>query len=82
LSARLAQFNLGSAPRQQTAPAPVARTFAAAQQSAARPAPAPAPAPANETTRAVASPARALASKIASAMGAKPAPSGAEWEEF
>jgi methyl-accepting chemotaxis protein/methyl-accepting chemotaxis protein-1 (serine sensor receptor) len=75
LSARLAQFNLGSPSRQAPMPAPAARTHAAPSMPVR-------PAPASPATRPVASPARALASKIASAMGAKPAPSGQEWEEF
>lgn len=82
LSSRLAQFNLGqdAAMRQST-------TRAVPAAGPSRPAPmnstAPVrPAPVVATTRPVASPARALAGKIASAMGAKPAPSGAEWEEF
>jgi methyl-accepting chemotaxis protein/methyl-accepting chemotaxis protein-1 (serine sensor receptor) len=82
LSARLAQFNLGS-----TAPTAAAshssRAYAAPAQTPTRPtAPVARPAPASEAARPVASPARALAGKIASAMGAKPAPSGQEWEEF
>jgi methyl-accepting chemotaxis protein/methyl-accepting chemotaxis protein-1 (serine sensor receptor) len=82
LSARLAQFNLGSGPRQQASSAPAARSFTAPTQTAARPVTPSRPATVAETARPVASPARALAGKIASAMGAKPAPSGAEWEEF
>ncbi len=86
LSARLAQFNLGAAPRQSTAPASApqtaARAYTAPVPAATRPSIPARPAPANEATRPVTSPARALAGKIASAMGAKPAPSGQEWEEF
>jgi len=75
LSARLAQFNLGSTMRHAAVPAPSARSYAAPSAPAR-------PAPTSQATRPVASPARALAGKIASAMGAKPAPSGQEWEEF
>ena len=80
LSARLAQFNLGSPSRQAPMPAPAARSHAAPSMPA--PSMPARPAPASQATRPVVSPARALASKIASAMGAKPAPSGQEWEEF
>ncbi|MDH4414879.1 MAG: methyl-accepting chemotaxis protein, partial [Rhizobium sp.] len=82
LSARLAQFNLGSASRPSASPAPALRSNTAPAPTAPRPAHSARPAPASEAARPVASPARALAGKIASAMGAKPAPSGAEWEEF
>lgn len=83
LSSRLAQFNLGTAARQPAAPAPQSTARApAAPMPAARPSTAGRPAPATEAARPVVSPARALAGKIASAMGAKPAPSGQEWEEF
>jgi methyl-accepting chemotaxis protein/methyl-accepting chemotaxis protein-1 (serine sensor receptor) len=80
LSSRLAQFNLGRA---------AARTHVPTTQRASAPYPssqntpaAARPATVSDSARPVASPARALAGKIASAMGAKPAPSGAEWEEF
>ncbi len=72
LSARLAQFNLGhgqtaATPRRASAPAAVpARPVAA---SPARSAP-------------VASPARALGNRLAAAIGAAPAPSSNDWEEF
>ena len=79
LSARLAQFNLGSAVRQSSGATPSASQTTQASTRAFAPA---RPAAANEAARPVSSPARALAGKIASAMGAKPAPSGAEWEEF
>jgi methyl-accepting chemotaxis protein len=80
LSARLAQFNLGSSA--QAAGSQAARTHLAATTTASRPVSSARPAPASEAARPVTSPARALAGKIASAMGAKPAPSGSEWEEF
>ncbi|MGL3605031.1 methyl-accepting chemotaxis protein [Rhizobium sp. G187] len=84
LSARLAQFNLGRHIEAARAPTPGVSHTAGIE---AGPATAYTPAPSRPTSvagpaRAVASPARALASKIASAMGAKPAPSGTEWEEF
>ncbi len=82
LSARLAQFNLGSASRPMATPAQATRPYSAPAPATARPASPARPAPASEAARPVASPARALAGKIASAMGAKPAPSGQEWEEF
>jgi methyl-accepting chemotaxis protein/methyl-accepting chemotaxis protein-1 (serine sensor receptor) len=81
LSARLAQFNLGGRP-QAAAPVHSARSTASSTQTSVRPATPARPAPVSEAQRPVASPARALAGKLASAMGAKPAPSGAEWEEF
>ena len=81
LSARLAQFNLGGRPH-AAAPVHSARSTASATQTSARPATPARPAPVSDVQRPVASPARALAGKLASAMGAKPAPSGAEWEEF
>ncbi len=81
LSARLAQFNLGGRPH-AAAPVHSARSPASATQTSARPATPARPAPVSDVQRPVASPARALAGKLASAMGAKPAPSGAEWEEF
>ena len=52
-------------------------------RTATQPRPAPKPlAAAGSGTRPAPSPARDLASKLASAIGAKPAPSGQEWEEF
>ncbi|PPJ46052.1 methyl-accepting chemotaxis protein [Rhizobium sp. KAs_5_22] len=70
LSARLDQFNLGNgrgtAAPMRTAPAAPARPVAA---SPARSAP-------------VASPARALGNRLAAAIGAKPAPTTSDWEEF
>jgi len=81
LSARLAQFNLGGRPH-VSAPVHSARSTASATQTSARPATPARPAPVSEVQRPIASPARALAGKLASAMGAKPAPSGGEWEEF
>ncbi|MCZ8181127.1 MAG: methyl-accepting chemotaxis protein [Rhizobium sp.] len=81
LSARLAQFNLGGRPH-AAAPVHSARSTASSTQTSVRPATPARPAPVSEAQRPVASPARALAGKLASAMGAKPAPSGAEWEEF
>jgi methyl-accepting chemotaxis protein/methyl-accepting chemotaxis protein-1 (serine sensor receptor) len=82
LSSRLAQFNLGSASRPTAMPASASRSPAMPAPAMSRPAAPARPASASEATRPVASPARALAGKIASAMGAKPAPSGQEWEEF
>ena len=81
LSTRLAQFNLGSTPYASAA-THSARPHSAPASIAARPASPARPAPVSEAARPVTSPARTLAGKIASAMGAKPAPSGAEWEEF
>jgi methyl-accepting chemotaxis protein len=81
LSSRLAQFNLGRATATTHAPAAVQRASASYPSSQNTSAPA-RPASVSGSARPVASPARALAGKIASAMGAKPAPSGAEWEEF
>jgi methyl-accepting chemotaxis protein/methyl-accepting chemotaxis protein-1 (serine sensor receptor) len=83
LSARLAQFNLGAGSQSAAAPSSASRpNTGALPQATARPAAPARPAPASEAARPVTSPARALAGKIASAMGAKPAPSGQEWEEF
>ncbi|MFN3502889.1 MAG: methyl-accepting chemotaxis protein, partial [Allorhizobium sp.] len=81
LSARLAQFNLGAASH-ASATTQVARTHSAPASIATRPASAARPSAVSEAARPVPSPARTLAGKIASAMGAKPAPSGGEWEEF
>jgi methyl-accepting chemotaxis protein/methyl-accepting chemotaxis protein-1 (serine sensor receptor) len=81
LSARLAQFNLGAASH-ASATTQVARTHSAPASIATRPASAARPSAVSEAARPVPSPARTLAGKIASAMGAKPAPSGSEWEEF
>ncbi len=72
LSARLDQFNLGNgrgtAVPMRTAPAATAPTRPVAA-SPARSAP-------------VASPARALGNRLAAAIGAKPAPTTSDWEEF
>ncbi len=72
LSARLDQFNLGNgrgtAAPMRTAPAATAPTRPVAA-SPARSAP-------------VTSPARALGNRLAAAIGAKPAPSTSDWEEF
>ncbi|PYB75471.1 methyl-accepting chemotaxis protein [Rhizobium wuzhouense] len=81
LSSRLAQFNLGHS----TTPARSAPAASRSVQTQAHPSAAPAasrPTPVAGPARAAASPARALVGKLATAMGAKPAPSGAEWEEF
>ncbi len=84
LSSRLAQFNLGRQIDTGRTQAPTAHRTATNQtRPAATHIPAHGrPTPVAGQARAVASPARALAGKVASAMGAKPAPSGAEWEEF
>ncbi|THV24776.1 methyl-accepting chemotaxis protein [Peteryoungia ipomoeae] len=81
LSARLGQFNLGSAAH-HGATAASAASYTAPNQTVGRPDNRARPVAASETVRPVASPARTLAGKIASAMGAKPAASGGEWEEF
>ena len=72
LSARLAQFNLGNG------------NGAASQRRASPPAAAPArPVVASPARSApVASPARALGNRLAAAIGAQPAPSSNDWEEF
>jgi methyl-accepting chemotaxis protein len=84
LSSRLAQFNLGRPMAQAHASAPASsRTGTTQPRTAGAYSPAPSrPTPVSGPARAVTSPARALAGKLASAMSAKPAPSGAEWEEF
>ncbi|MFN7090803.1 MAG: methyl-accepting chemotaxis protein [Allorhizobium sp.] len=81
LSARLAQFNLGAASH-ASATTHSARTHSAPASIVTRPASPARPSAVSEAARPVPSPARTLAGKIASAMGAKPAPSGGEWEEF
>ena len=81
LSARLAQFNLGAASH-ASATTHSARTHSAPASIVTRPASPARPSAVSEAARPVPSPARTLAGKIASAMGAKPAPSGSEWEEF
>ena len=72
LSARLAQFNLGNG------------NGAASQRRASPPAAAPARPVAASPARSapVASPARALGNRLAAAIGAQPAPSSNDWEEF
>jgi methyl-accepting chemotaxis protein/methyl-accepting chemotaxis protein-1 (serine sensor receptor) len=84
LSSRLAQFNLGiqaATSMHGSAPA-VARASGTSHASSSKTAASARPASVSGSARPVASPARALAGKVASAMGASPAPSGAEWEEF
>ncbi|MFL0694393.1 MAG: methyl-accepting chemotaxis protein [Agrobacterium tumefaciens] len=81
LSARLAQFNLGAASHASAA-THTPRTHSAPTSIATRPVVPARPSAVSEAARPVPSPARTLAGKIASAMGAKPAPSGGEWEEF
>ncbi len=85
LSARLAQFNLGAAPRQSTAPASApqtaTRSYTAPMPAATRPS-IPPPGSSKRGNPPGNLPCPRTGGKIASAMGAKPAPSGQEWEEF
>jgi methyl-accepting chemotaxis protein/methyl-accepting chemotaxis protein-1 (serine sensor receptor) len=87
LSARLAQFNLGTEARSASVPRPSTAHAAPRPSTSARvatPIRTAAPVTATSHARPAPSPARALGNKLASAFGAKPAAAAAsnDWQEF